>query len=175
MERTEKLLRLYSASQEDLILLYYSDRFEHQLGQQHPNGSELSVYPIGSINIRAILHETHLRVELLNARHLKPLETQKGQKVESSNKKANAGGSRTAFAACLSAPDESLQHHESNYTTSETLTNAETQMVKNENHINEVRSRPSWWTFCTANQDVNLVLCTTDTFFSELSELWFFR
>ena len=138
MERTEKLLRLYSASQEDLILLYYSDRFEHQLGQQHPHGSELSVYPIGSINLRAILHETHLRVELLNARHLKPLETQKGQKVESSNKKANVGGSRTALAACLSAPDESLPHHESNYTTSETLTNAQTQMVKNENHINEV-------------------------------------
>ena len=147
MERTEKLLRLYSASQEDLILLYYSDRFQHQLDQQHPNGRSESVYPIGSINIRAILHETHLRVELLNARHLKPLETQKGQKTETLKPKAN-NSSKTAFAACLSAPDESLPHHESNYTTtSEPLTNASTHMVKNENHINEVRRKGTFLHF----------------------------
>ena len=52
--RTVKLLQLYSASSEDLIYNYYAERFRHQLEQQHPNGSETNVYPIGSINIRAI-------------------------------------------------------------------------------------------------------------------------
>ena len=80
--RTVKLLQLYSASSDDLIFNYYSERFKHQLDQQRPSGTETNVYPIGSINIRAIVHETHLRVEVLNARHLKPLETQKGQKAD---------------------------------------------------------------------------------------------
>ena len=80
--RTVKLLQLYSASSDDLIFNYYSERFKHQLDQQRPSGTETNVYPIGSINIRAIVHETHLRVEVLNARHLKPLETQKGQKTD---------------------------------------------------------------------------------------------
>ena len=52
--RTVKLLQLYSASSDDLIYNYYAERFRHQLEQQHPNGSETNVYPIGSINIRAI-------------------------------------------------------------------------------------------------------------------------
>ena len=82
MARTVKLLQLYSASSDDLIFNYYSERFKHQLDQQRPSGTETNVYPIGSINIRAIVHETHLRVEVLNARHLKPLETQKGQKAD---------------------------------------------------------------------------------------------
>ena len=80
--RTVKLLQLYSASSDDLIFNYYSERFKHQLDQQRPSGTETNVYPIGSINIRAIVHETHLRVEILNARHLKPLETQKGQRAD---------------------------------------------------------------------------------------------
>ena len=37
------------------------------------------MYPIGSVTVRAMVHETHLRVEILNARHLKPLETQRVQ------------------------------------------------------------------------------------------------
>lgn len=101
------MLQLYSAGPEDLIYNYYSDRFRHQLEQQHPNGSDTSVYPIGSINIRAIVHQTHLRIEVLNCRHLKPLETQKGQKTETSTTKANNGTLRGNFA-CLSAPEESL-------------------------------------------------------------------
>lgn len=109
--RTTKLLQLYSATSEDLIQNYYSERFRYQLEQQHPNGSETSVYPIGSINVRAIVHETHLRIEVLNARHLKPLETQRGQKNEAFSSKDTVGKSNhkaKAFAACLSAPEESL-------------------------------------------------------------------
>ena len=109
--------------------------------QQHPNGDSTSVYPIGSINVRAILHETHLRVELLNARHLKPLETQKGQKGSEVNNSVNNASKASdnatvrsrALAACLSAPDESLQYHESNYSSNNVKTT-----VKNENNINEV-------------------------------------
>ena len=142
MARTVKLLQLYSASPDDLIYNYYAERFRHQLEQQHPNGNETSVYPIGSINIRAIVHETHLRVEILNARHLKPLETQKGQKAENLPSKTssgntlliqnNGGKSRgTNFATCLSAPDESL----TNLTTVQEFSNNTT---KSENQINEV-------------------------------------
>ena len=54
IKRTLKLLQLYSASPNDLILNYYSERFKHQLEQQHPNGDRTSVYPFGSITVRAI-------------------------------------------------------------------------------------------------------------------------
>ena len=54
ISRTLKLLQLYSASPNDLILNYYSERFTHQLDQQHPNGDQTSVYPFGSITVRAI-------------------------------------------------------------------------------------------------------------------------
>ena len=106
-----KLLKLYSASNQDLISTYFSERFKHQLEQQHPNGDSTSVYPIGSITVRAMVHETHLRVEILNARHLKPLETQRVQtSVVPSKDSTNQGQEKRSttsrhLTACLSSPD----------------------------------------------------------------------
>lgn len=111
VERMVKLLQLYAANPEDLILKYYKERLVHQIEQQHPQGMSTSVYPIGSITIRAIVHETHLRVEVLNARHLKPLETQRcGQQLQqnktaSNNSSSTNTMSRKAFGACLASPE----------------------------------------------------------------------
>ena len=102
---------MYSASNQDLISTYFSERFKHQLEQQHPNGDSTSVYPIGSITVRAMVHETHLRVEILNARHLKPLETQRVQtSVVPSKDSTNQGQEKRSttsrhLTACLSSPD----------------------------------------------------------------------
>ena len=158
MARTVKLLQLYSATPDDLIYNYYAERFRHQMAQQHPDGSETSVYPIGSINARAIVHETHLRVEILNARHLKPLETQRGQKIENLGPNGSSGGTlnfgnsgakNRALAACLSAPEESLNFEISN---SETFSPGKMgNYSRNDNQMNEV----SFSLFCCLKRSTN--------------------
>ena len=61
--------------------------------------------------MRAMVHETHLRVEILNARHLKPLETQRVQtSVAPSKDSTNQGQEKRSttsrhLTACLSSPD----------------------------------------------------------------------
>ena len=58
-----------------------------------------------------MVHETHLRVEILNARHLKPLETQRVQtSVAPSKDSTNQGQEKRSttsrhLTACLSSPD----------------------------------------------------------------------
>lgn len=64
-----KLLRMYASDGKTLVRTYYQERYIEQT-ELPPNS-----YPCGSISIKAALWQgTHLRVEVLNARHLKPVE-----------------------------------------------------------------------------------------------------
>ena len=69
---TNRLLKLYCCSGDDLLLAYYEHRYTDQRVL-----SSASKYPIGSLTVRAVIDgDTHLRLEILNARHLKPLVVQ---------------------------------------------------------------------------------------------------
>lgn len=67
--KMKSLLQLYASDTPDLIARYYWDRLRDQksLGPDE--------YKLGSISIRAQLLKEHLRVEVLNARSLKPHES----------------------------------------------------------------------------------------------------
>ena len=71
---TNRLLKLYCCNGEDLLLAYYDQRYIDQRVL-----SAGSTYPIGSVTIRAVVDSGHLRIEILNARHLKPLIVQRQQ------------------------------------------------------------------------------------------------
>ena len=84
------MLTLYSCSPSDLILAYYDQRY---LDQRFL--STTSTYPIGSITLRALVDRTHLRIEVLNARHLKPAHIQRrqyGDDIMTPSFKAGGGG-----------------------------------------------------------------------------------
>lgn len=66
------LLKIYSCSGNDLLLTYYDQRYAEQRAL-----SSSGSFPIGSLTLRALTNGSHLRVELLNARHLKPLDVQR--------------------------------------------------------------------------------------------------
>ena len=67
-------LKLYSYNIGDLILTYYDRRYLDQRLL-----SATSTYPIGSITLRALIDRSHLRIEILNSRHLKPSHIQRRQ------------------------------------------------------------------------------------------------
>ena len=67
-------LKLYSFNISDLVMAYYNRRYMDQRLL-----SATSSYPIGSITLRALLDRTHLRIEILNSRHLKPSHIQRRQ------------------------------------------------------------------------------------------------
>eukprot|EP00095_Tigriopus_kingsejongensis_P000958 maker-scaffold83_size396513-snap-gene-0.15 protein:Tk00958 transcript:maker-scaffold83_size396513-snap-gene-0.15-mRNA-1 annotation:"conserved hypothetical protein" len=67
--KTAKLLRMYASDVKTLVNFYYRSRYLEQ--SELPTNS----YPCGSITIKAVLLQgSHLRIEVLNARHLKPVE-----------------------------------------------------------------------------------------------------
>ncbi len=72
LSKLARVLRLYSCGASELISAYYHAR----LAQQRQLGS--GVFPCGSVSVRVSLSEGGgdmgqvLRVEVLNARHLKP-------------------------------------------------------------------------------------------------------
>ena len=78
--RIGRTLRLYSLSAERLMSRYLAARYKMQSalstaaaasGGNHGGGG--GPYPYGSVTVRAaMLQGTHVRVEVLNARHLKP-------------------------------------------------------------------------------------------------------
>ena len=65
---TNRLLKLYCCSGDDLLLAYFEQRYTDQRKL-----SAASKYPIGSLTVKAVVDNTHLRLQILNARHLKPL------------------------------------------------------------------------------------------------------
>ena len=67
-------LTLYSCNVSDLVATYYNRRYMDQRLL-----SATSTYPIGSITLRALIDRSHLRIEVLNARHLKPSHIQRRQ------------------------------------------------------------------------------------------------
>ena len=83
------LLDLYSSTIDDLVLSYYNRRYIDQRFL-----SATSTYPIGSITLRALLDRSHLRIEILNSRHLKPSHIQRKQYGEDVADSSNS----TAFS-----------------------------------------------------------------------------
>ena len=64
-----RVVRLYACNARTLTHLYYLAR--------HAEQSAVSVatsLPFGSVTVRALLQRSHLRVEVLNARHLRPVD-----------------------------------------------------------------------------------------------------
>ena len=87
LECINHLLKLYSCNVSDLVSVYYKRRYMDQRLL-----SATSTYPIGSITLRALIDRSHLRIELLNSRHLKPSHIQRrqyGEDIEISS--SNAG------------------------------------------------------------------------------------
>jgi len=72
LTRMRQLLQLYASDSADLISRYYWERIKEQRNLQ------AGEYKLGSITVRAQLLRDHLRVEVLNARHLKPPEVHRG-------------------------------------------------------------------------------------------------
>ena len=65
----EAQLQLYASDSNVLIARYLWERHREQKSMQESATQE---FPLGSVNIRVQLLREHLRVEVLNARHLKP-------------------------------------------------------------------------------------------------------
>jgi len=72
LTRMKLLLQLYASDSSELIGRYYWSRIKEQRSMQ------VTDYKLGSITVRAQLLRDHLRVEVLNARHLKPPEVHRG-------------------------------------------------------------------------------------------------
>lgn len=64
---TKHLLELFASDSDALINNFYKQRLEDQ--RSIPSGN----FPLGSINVRIQYLRAHLRVQVLNCRHLKPL------------------------------------------------------------------------------------------------------
>ena len=64
--KMKSLLQLYASDSSDLISRYLFERHREQ------NSIQPGDYELGSITIRCQLLKEHLRIEVLNARHLKP-------------------------------------------------------------------------------------------------------
>jgi len=72
LTRMKLLLQLYASDTADLVSRYYWNRVKEQRSLQ------VGEYKLGSITIRAQLLKDHVRVEVLNARGLKPPEVHRG-------------------------------------------------------------------------------------------------
>ena len=64
LKKMEAQLQLYASDSHVLIARYFFDRYREQ--------KVITDFPLGSVNIKVQLLREHLRVEVLNARHLKP-------------------------------------------------------------------------------------------------------
>ena len=64
LKKMEAQLQLYASDSHVLIARYFFDRYREQ--------KVVTDFPLGSVNIKVQLLREHLRVEVLNARHLKP-------------------------------------------------------------------------------------------------------
>jgi hypothetical protein len=81
--RILRTLKLYACCDVDaLVLHYFSTRYIQQ--------QQASSYPHGSVTVRAMLQSAHLRVEVLNARHLKPAELLSRENKDGCSKSARS-------------------------------------------------------------------------------------
>ena len=69
--KMEAQLQLYASDSQILIARYLWERHREQKAMQE--------FPLGSVNIKIQLLREHLRVEILNARHLKPPDPRSGK------------------------------------------------------------------------------------------------
>ena len=66
---TKKLLELFSSDCETLIVKYYQQR----LAEQRSIASVNNNFPLGSVTVKIQFLSEHLRIKILNCRHLKPV------------------------------------------------------------------------------------------------------
>ena len=64
-----RVVRLYACNARTLTHLYYLARHAEQSA-----AAVATSLPFGSVTVRALLQRSHLRVEVLNARHLRPVD-----------------------------------------------------------------------------------------------------
>ena len=69
----KSLLQLYASDSTELISRYLWERHKEQVSIKQGD------YQLGSITIRCQLLREHLRIEILNARHLKPPDPMSGK------------------------------------------------------------------------------------------------
>jgi len=72
LNKMRNLLQLYASDTPDLISRYYKNRLQQQRCLQADE------FSLGSVTIRVELLKEHLRIEILNARELKPPEIHRG-------------------------------------------------------------------------------------------------
>ena len=78
--KMKSLLQLYASDSTELISRYLWERHKEQVSIKQGD------YQLGSITIRCQLLREHLRIEILNARHLKPPDPMSGKYQVSSNR-----------------------------------------------------------------------------------------
>ena len=78
--KMKSLLQLYASDSTELISRYLWERHKEQVSIKPGD------YQLGSITIRCQLLREHLRIEILNARHLKPPHPMSGKYQALSNK-----------------------------------------------------------------------------------------
>jgi hypothetical protein len=88
-----RLVRLYACNARTLTHLYYLARHAEQ------TAVPLAVFPCGSVTVRVLLQQMHLRVEVLNARHLRPVDV-----VSRATTAAGGGGTYNRSQRRISHP-----------------------------------------------------------------------
>ena len=64
---TKRLLELFASDSDSLVVSYYQQRLADQRSMQP------SVFPLGSVTVKIQFLSSHLRIQILNCRHLKPV------------------------------------------------------------------------------------------------------
>ena len=64
---TRRLLQLFASDEESLVQSYYRQRHQDQTGLKPGH------FPLGSISVKIQYLGSHIRINILNCRHLKPL------------------------------------------------------------------------------------------------------
>ena len=64
---TKRLLELFASDSDSLVVSYYQQRLADQRAMPP------SVFPLGSVTVKIQFLSSHLRIQILNCRHLKPV------------------------------------------------------------------------------------------------------
>lgn len=107
--KMKSLLTLYASDSADLIARYLGERFKEQCAVKPGE------FNLGSITLRCQLLKEHIRVEVLNARHLKPPDplairmNESNKLIARSSSKNNARNSRLMQSSNLTRSQRNLQ------------------------------------------------------------------
>ncbi len=80
--KMQSLLQVYAADSADLVSRYFRERHREQKALQDGAPRSHNAPNLGSITIRCQMLNEHLRVEVLNARNLRPPDPQAGTYIQ---------------------------------------------------------------------------------------------